>query len=552
MTASTPNRTRTTRALGTAALIPAFAVGGSLIPASAEDGDESRASARFLSGQVLDLDLDSVAELVGAETENIGEDEAVTASDPLDLTVLETLPIDLGGVELPLSDIIELGAVNQWASSEPGGASQSAAGAVADGGGVGTGGDDFPGNATLNLTDLLGEGMAEAIAGVELELGAISSEAHLQASAGEPDVERAYEIAGGSLILEVPAVADLLAGIDDAVVTVEDTVNELAGPDGAIAGALESLDAVGELLDGLAALPLVDVTGPDITVELEANLSEALDEILATPLGEGTGVELDLANASLVVDLDQLVDGGLNGQEPNTDLLSPEVIDGLTEQVTALLEGLTDQIVEAVTEALQAVELGIDIYAEVSALVVNDVLDLSMDTTLGALVNGEAELEDNSTGVVVGVVGPLVAELVSQIVDVIGGLVEDTLFGDGGVAGTVGETVAPLVDTLAESLAPVGDVLTELIAVQVNAQADEDGAHSVAALEIDLLPAEGGISLTLAQSAVGPNQSSDGDEDGDEDGTEDGTEDGDEDGTEDGTEDGDEDGTEDGTEDGDE
>ncbi|NEE00935.1 choice-of-anchor G family protein [Phytoactinopolyspora halotolerans] len=537
-----------------AVAVPAVVAGTSLVPATAADGDESRAAARFLAGQVLNLDLDAVPELGGAAVENIGEDAEVAAYDPLDLAVLETLGLDLGGVELPLTDLIELGAVNQWASADPGGASHAGSGAVMDGEGIGSGGEDFPGDATLNLGDLIGEGMAEAIADVRLELGAISSEAHLEASASaEPAVERAYEVAGGSLVIDVPAIGDLVAGLEDAMVTVEDTVNQLAGPDGAIAGALESLDALAAILDGLAALPLVSVTGPDVTVEVDADLAALLDEILGTPLGEGTGVELDLANGSLVVDLDQLVEGGLNGQEPNTDLLSPEAIAGLTDKVTALLEGLTDQLVEAVTEALRSVGLNISIQAEVSAALINDMLDLSMETTLGALVDGDAEIVDNSTGVVTGVVGPLVADLVNQLVDVVGGLVEETLFGETGVTGTLGETVAPLVDTLAEALAPVGEQLGQLISIQVNSQTEADGAYSVAALTIGLLPAEADGSFTLAKSEVGPNETGeDGDEEGTEDGDEEGTEDGDEEGTEDGDEEGTEDGDEEGTEDGDE
>jgi hypothetical protein len=127
------------------AVAPVFAVGTSLTSATAQEGegDFSRSAARFLSGEILNVDLDNVAELAGVEAINDGEDETVFDANPLNLEVLNTIEIDIpGGLQVPLSDFVELGAVNQWAAADPGAESHAATGAVADNGGVGTGVDD--------------------------------------------------------------------------------------------------------------------------------------------------------------------------------------------------------------------------------------------------------------------------------------------------------------------------------------------------------------------------------------------------------------------------
>src|SRR5690606_9315305 len=110
-------------------------------------------------------------------------------------------------------EIIKLGAVNQWATAEDGGASHAATGAVADNGGIGTGTEDgFPGDATFDLTDLLGDGVTGLIADVALRLGAIPSEAHLEPNQAGDDFEvtRDYEIAGGDLAITVPLLSNPL------------------------------------------------------------------------------------------------------------------------------------------------------------------------------------------------------------------------------------------------------------------------------------------------------------------------------------------------------
>ncbi|WP_146605216.1 choice-of-anchor G family protein [Jiangella anatolica] len=506
-------RRRVAGSLLAAAVAPVVAVGAWLVPASAAEGDESRAAARFLSGEVLGTDLDAVAELAGVEVENLGEPEAVTDANPLDLTVLDTLNVSIpGGVQLPLSDIIQLGAVNQWASAEDGGASHAATGAVADNGGIGTGVEaGFPGNATFDLTDLLGDALTDLIADLELELGAISSEAHLAPSGEAFEFTSDYEIAGGQLRLTIPLLADLLPQVQDAVATVDEVVNGLAGPEGTIASTLSTVEGL------LNLLSVAGVENPDITVSLETDLAGAVEELLATPLGEGTGVELNLAEGTLVVDLDTLL-GGLNDQPPNTEVLSPEVISQLAETIGTLLDSLVTDVVETVENALRAATLDVKIYAEVGGLLPGT-LDLQLTGTLADVLTGEAAFVNNSTGVVVGLISALIAPVLDTLISTVGGVVEDLVFAEGGPLTTLGETVGGLVSSLLESLTPVGDLLATLLSIKLNVQPEAvalaratDGPYSVAALEVTALPAAPAAVVTLAKSTVGANVTGDGGE----------------------------------------
>ncbi|SDU81366.1 LPXTG-motif cell wall anchor domain-containing protein [Jiangella alkaliphila] len=290
-------RRRAAATLLAAGIAPVFAVGAWLTPAAAAEGDESRAGARFLDGTVLGTDLDEIAELAGVDVENLGDPEAVTDANPLDVTLLDSININIDpNLQIPLSDIIKLGAVNQWATAEDGAVSHAATGAVADNGAIGTGVDaGFPANATFDLTDLLGEGLTDTIADVELELGAVSSEAHLEPSDDDFEVSRDYEIAGGELRVTVPLLSGLNLSLgDDAAIWIEDGTividldllfeslndlppnSELIGP-----GLFDILDdLLGELLGDLGE-DLGDLLGDLGIDDLTNGLAEALTDILS-------------------------------------------------------------------------------------------------------------------------------------------------------------------------------------------------------------------------------------------------------------------------------
>ncbi|MBB5790609.1 choice-of-anchor G family protein [Jiangella mangrovi] len=306
-------RRRAAATLLAAGIAPVFAVGAWLTPAAAAEGDESRAGARFLDGTVLGTDLDEIAELAGVEVENLGQADPVTEANPLDVTLLDSINITIeDGIQLPLEDIIKIGAANQWATAEDGAISHAATGAVADNGAIGTGVDaGFPANATFDLTDLLGEGITDTIADVELELGAVSSEAHLEPSGDDFEVSRDYEIAGGELRVTVPLLGglDLELG-DDAAIWIEDgtividlsaifeSLNDLPPNSELIGDGLFNIldDLLGELLGDLGE-GLGDLLGDLGVDDLTNGLADALTDILSIKVN----VQPDQAEAGMAM-----------------------------------------------------------------------------------------------------------------------------------------------------------------------------------------------------------------------------------------------------------
>ena len=499
-------------------------VGGAwLTPASAAEVDESRASARQLSGELLGTNLDEIAELSGAEVENLGGTEDVIEANPLELSVLETTLIDIpGGLQVPLKDIIEVGAANQYGAAHPGGTSHAGVGAVSDNGGVGSGTDaGFPSNANFDLSNLLGEELTDVLADVELELGALSAEAHLVAptdGTGEYSPARDYAIGSGHLVLEVPAIADLVAGIEGKVGEVDEAVNSLAGEGGVIAEALKALEPLTAVLEALGA-------DAEITATIETDLQGALDKVLDLPVGAGGPVEIDLRNGTISIDLDALLEGGLNGQPANTEVIGQAVIDGLSATLGDALDQLLTQVTDAVSEALMAAEVNVKVFAE-AALV--GTLDLSLNATLAEILSGDATVENNSAGIA-GVVGSLLEPAIEAIVPAIGGVIEDVLTGADGKLTTLGSTLAGLVDQLTDALDPALQKLAEVLSVKLNVQPDQpegsareqllavspfahdaadavSGEFSVAAVQVTVLQGEEpAAKVALSKASVGPN-----------------------------------------------
>src|SRR5690606_26158346 len=97
-------------------------------------GDESNAEAKFLGGSLLvgGVDLDTIAELAGVVAAHDGTDAAPDISHtPLNLTVLSALNATVpNGLNVPLGDFLQLGAVNQYAEASDEGASRAVTGAV--------------------------------------------------------------------------------------------------------------------------------------------------------------------------------------------------------------------------------------------------------------------------------------------------------------------------------------------------------------------------------------------------------------------------------------
>lgn len=388
--------------------------------AQGASGDTSNSSARFLKGTLGGSSgtLDAVAELGGVNATNAGSATADTSTSPLDLTALSLIPIDIpGGVTLPLGELIQLGAVNQYAQASDNGVSRSGTGAISDSGAVDTtGGGEFPSNATL---DLSAGPLAPltALADVELELGAVTAVAALDAGNADPSTLattcseldapehcRDYNIAGADLTLTVPALQTLSSTLD--------TVT------GSALGDLDSI-GLGTVCDVIGDLPLL---GP--VVELACNLLPenalnlefpSINELLAAVTGVvGTeSVSINVDTGVVTLDLaGVLADAGLdiNNLAPGTDLV-PYVVgalndallgpDGALTNLSSTVDGLLSTIVDNTSLTIAGLTLSTSQLSSLLDALLTPVLD-TLDTALAPVTSGLNGLVDDISGQLLG------------------------------------------------------------------------------------------------------------------------------------------------------
>ena len=496
-------------------------VGTSSLRCGTDTGFEGTASGRFLSGELLGLDLDPIAELgrmrlalAGSGVLTVAPADAIpldpsaptyTYANPFDVSLLSGLAgVSLTGLTVPLPGAA-LGAVNQYAHVSELGAATGAAGLVNDSGAVlvdqNTPSAALPAPATISLDDLL-PGVA-GIAGAELRVGAVGASAQLDGCAalrsslwGDGSVTgviRDYGIAGLGLQVDSPAVAGLVGIVDTTVTNLTAAVNALRGTSSPIAAGL------GARLD--LALPGVLTTGIGGNVTIGGlDLGAAVATLLDTPLTDGV-VSVDLRSGAVDVDLDALLPS-LNDAPPNTEIvLSATVLAPIVTRIGTLLDNWSTQIVGALTEELRDVAIGIDLTALVAAPGISipplltlpglDVLDIDIDYTgtIGALLDGTAvlSLDVDAVGAVAPINTLLAALGLPTVTDLIG-LVEG--LGSALVSNiaatitttvltlvtTLGTTLSTAINTVLASLAGVVNALPTIVSIMVNVQPDRPGA----------------------------------------------------------------------------
>lgn len=270
----------------------------------------SQAEGRFLDG-AGSIDLDGIAAIAAAQAENHGEADPVVDRNPLTATVLNSVVVPVGSVNLVGENgIIDLGAVNQVAIARPNGSSLGASGAVTDDGAVDVGGSSaVPANATVELGNLLPD--TGVLDDLDLSIGALSARA-TQAAGAHGDQASTYQIADLELRLDSTVLSGLLA---------------------TLTGQQTEIDALPGLLQALEPLGLVSVSAlPDIATLFEAIAPGGVlsNELLSVNLNNGV-ITVDLGNS-------------LNNLPPNTPVLAA---------ITAALGGLEALLEDALAE-LQA------------------------------------------------------------------------------------------------------------------------------------------------------------------------------------------------------
>src|SRR5690606_15384223 len=256
-------------------------------------------------------------------------------------------------------------------------------------------------------------------------------------------------------------------------------ISELADQ---LSGGLNDLsDSIADLLKneiGKVDIGLASVTVKDVklNVDLQAALESALEEELSD---SDSAIRIDFSEGALILDLAKLVKdsqpddkfyGTLNGLDPNTEIVDPQLIQAaLDGAIGTLLDQIPAAAAEAIEDALNSTEITIDI--EVSLL--GSTGTLTLDGTLGQLLGTEEpalQFEAEGTGAVGAVLNLLKPVLNETVLPLIQNLVKEAAdaIKDPGALDTV---FRPIVEAIRDAVAPVFEAVAEnLLSILVNVQ----------------------------------------------------------------------------------
>src|SRR5690625_1631013 len=220
---------------------------------------ETRAEGALLSGGLLGIDLDDVADVHGMVVTSDGQQaipQPTSAQpsgeyawwNPLKVEAL----FDAISLELPtVRDLLQLpldtdtGVLTQYGQAEPHGRSVGASGLVTNGGIIDLDPNHPPEPpadlATVNLmglTSALGLGsLLEDVADLRLETGAVAARASLDACAddfGATTLSREYAVTHVDTVIEAPTLGALLTAVTGVVQEIEDALDVVAGDVGVL------------------------------------------------------------------------------------------------------------------------------------------------------------------------------------------------------------------------------------------------------------------------------------------------------------------------------
>lgn len=383
----------------------------------------SYAEARFLVGA---NGLGEVIDAVGSGLEDGGTSsgrdgttgEQFTSSPAQELDAL-TVPV---GDEAAGSRI---GPAGNYANTSSNGAARAASGAVTQDGIVHVGGGSSPADqaATLNLSGGALQPLADAVANVRLELGAVTSQ--IGHGGLGTDVQRDYAIAGADLVFTMPSMGAFGQAIDGLPSSDPELADTLTLN---LATVCEGFSDGAELMipaDGIPAIPglpdFPEIPGlpgmPGDDVDLCGNIpAEAVSLIqievegfreALVGLDEVTdnGVEFDFGPGELRVDLahvtETVLGTDINDLPPHTDLVATVL--------PALLQNLDDLLIDGLyrdvfARSMESFDLRLTIagqevpipVSDGSQTLKNDVLDSVMEQFAAAAdeLAGTQELWD--------------------------------------------------------------------------------------------------------------------------------------------------------------
>jgi len=538
-------------ALGTVALVS----GATLIAPAAASADEasgvSYAHAEFFSGDLLGADITDVVGLGRVTATNDGSQSLQVSRDPLTAEALGTKVVDIpGGLQLPLLDAVDAGAINQYAQADKNGESFAASGAIGNDGGIGVGnvGDGSAGDLSLDLDKLLSNELASVLSNLSLDLEGVAARADGSMTTASGD----YTLADATLSFSSPAIGQLTSKVTNALNGVDTQLLSLGGDNGALGNSIDSI------LD-----PVLGVIGSsaDVTVVVDADLDAAVSSLLTGDYSSG-GVSFNLETGAVMVDLETVLGSDLNDLAPNTELLTDAVVNrilnGITETVATLADDIVDRVELALRDARVEVSAELDLLTEqdpVQSTVCHDIEVPIIGDVVGGLLGGitqgvigyttetVCELVDtvlpdlrstvdvNIVGTVDGLINGVAAEAnadisllggtvatglsVNALIGSLGDALDTALFSSGGVlTSLVNSLNTGLVNPAVTGLlgdSGVGTVLRDLVSITVNVQerwtshGDVEG-DMFAETAVRVAVGQGSVAtVNLATAVVGPN-----------------------------------------------
>ncbi|WP_191931716.1 choice-of-anchor G family protein, partial [Arthrobacter bussei] len=456
---------------------------GAASGAAAAPTDRSEALGKFLGGETLTIDLDSIAEIRGALEQNpSGVPPVGPTANPLSAEVLSSLGVDVGS-SLQLfgpGGLIELGAVSQYAQATDNGDALAASGAVNDQGAISVGAPGTPpANAALTLTPLLATLPAAngVVSQLDIDLGALASSAS-QVQGGP--VVRDYAIADATLDLTSPLVAATVSGT---VATLQTTVNR-------VESLLETaLGARLNVLNVATAAATVDVEEPDLQSLLPTEFTST-----RTP-----GVVLDLRSGQVSVDVEAVLAANgvdLNDLPPNTPLLSGVFGQYIGQAILLTLSEAVDQVQADLIRTVRSLEVTGTVAVTVDLPLLPDVV---VNVALGGTLDDITVSTSGVTGAVLLLLD--VNALANLAVDgVLSGTVEPAL----ALVTSTLDAVAVGLPTVVVS--PILGIVESVVRIRANVQPEigdlGTGTATVRAAEVTLLPLTPIATVDLASSTV--------------------------------------------------
>ncbi|MEO7720333.1 MAG: choice-of-anchor G family protein [Pseudolysinimonas sp.] len=327
------------------AMATGFALAGASTAQAADTAPVATAEAQFLSGNLLGTNLNNVVALNGASAHADADDAPMTVKDPFQATALNTVKVGNGSsIQGNLGEFLQVGALGAYATAAKNGTSAAETGGVQKDGGVGVGKDQsMPGgDATIDLSKLLGSGFASNIADLKVAIDAVTA----QAISDGQNASGHYSLAGVDLKLTSPAVANLTEKVNSALDSVSNRLSKLDGSDGLL---------IVDLNKALIKLnPALNLLGANahVTASIDTgNLRQLVQNLLTTQYGSD-GVTFDLETGVVTLNLEKLLGKDLNKLPAGTELVNSAVLNPVLNSVTTKVSGIADQVVGAVKDAL--------------------------------------------------------------------------------------------------------------------------------------------------------------------------------------------------------